>query len=503
VSGEADTGKPKKSKRRWWDEGSSMRKAWTIALSLCLLAMAVSMVVPQPPAAHAMALPVPEEPVRPAQVEPEIHISLSPGYFNITDRYVHAPSKTNVTVAITPKEALEGVRAVDLLLIPTKTPFTYFESISLMPVVEARGGWAEVEIDWGSLIYSLNLTLISPPPVGLGWTWEETVAALPYWDIMINVTYVGAGGLTWKAKTVSLVIHHVPGLLLEDYYPWKAPARWMELGMRPKREESIIPAAPGEWRVVGRRFGRQVRNLYWIISPQEAEEYEQAVYLYISPWDRPSELYDVDGKSRTAPLDLTAHTKWGYWIAEANVLFGYWYGYVIALDTTKFPDGVYNVTVEYVDIYDNKMTYTIFICLDNTPPEVEITSPADGATVSGVVEVKFVVNETNPLKATIAVDLAAKELSAGEFDSAGGTNVFTFDSTTLGDGDHTVRIEVEDLAGNTKSTLITIDVENVRGLLSDIYNHGQTVGLGIGATVGLIVGVWISVVITKLVLRKR
>ena len=43
----------------------------------------------------------------------------------------------------------------------------------------------------------------------------------------------------------------------------------------------------------------------------------------------------------------------------------------------------------------------------------------------------------------------------------------------------------------------------MRGLLSDIYNHGQTVGLGIGATVGLIVGVWISVVITKLVLRKR
>jgi len=441
--------------------------------------------------------------VKPAQVEPTIHISLSPSYFNITDLYYHVSSKTNITVTITPKEALENVEAVDLLIIPTKTPFEYWDSLALMPIIEARGGWAEVEIDWGSFIYGLNLTLISPPPVGLGWTWDETVAALPFWDIMVNVTYRGPGGLTWKARTVSLIVHHVPGFLLEDYFPWKAPARWMELGMRPKREESIIPAAPGEWRVIGRRFGRQVRNLFWIISPQEAEEYEQAVYLYISPWDRPSELYDVDGKNRTAPLDLTAHTKWGYWIAEANVLFGYWYGYVIALDTTKFPDGVYNVTVEYVDIYDNKMRYTIFICLDNTPPEVSIVSPESGEVVSGVVNVKYVISEANPLKATIAIDLAAKELSAGEFDSTGKTNVYTFDSTTLGDGDHTIRIEVEDLAGNTRSALVSIKVENVRGLLSDIYNHGQTVGLGIGAAVGLIAGVWISVVATKLILRKR
>jgi len=480
-----------------------MRKAWTLAIALCLLAMALSALMPQQPEARATPPPTSAISAKPAPAEPVIHISLSPSYFNITDLYYHVPSKTNITVSITPPEALGSLEAVDMLLIPTKTPFEYWDSLPLLPIVEARKGWAEVEIDWGSFIYGLNLTLISPPPVGLGWTWDETIAALPYWDIMINVTYRGPGGLTWKAKTVSLIVHHAPGFLLEDYYPWKAPARWMELGMRPKREESIIPRAPGEWRVIGRRFGRQVRNLYWMISPQEAEDYEQAVYLYVSPWDRPNELYDVDGKPRTAPLDLTAHTKWGYWIAEANVLFGYWYGYVIAIDTTKFPDGVYNVTVEYKDIYDNTMSYTIFICLDNTPPEVAIVNPPDGSTVSGVVNVEFTVNETNPLKATIAVDLAAKELSAGEFDSAGQKNVYTFDSTTLGDGDHSVRIEVEDLAGNVKSALITIKVENVGKLLGDIYNHGQTMGLGIGTAVGLIVGVWISVVVMKLILRKR
>ena len=480
-----------------------MRKAWTLALSLCLLVMAMSAMMPRQSEAHATAPLAPTRSARPAQAEPIIHVSLSPSYFNITDLYYHIPSKTNITVSITPPDALESLEAVDLLLIPTKTPVKP-DSIALLPIIEARGGWAEVEIDWGSFIYGLNFTLMSPPPVGLGWTWDETIKALPYWDVMINVTYRGPGGkLKATNETVSLIVHHAPGFLLEDYYPWKAPARWMELGMRPKREESIIPRAPGEWRVIGRRFGRQVRNLYWMISPQEAEDYEKAVYLYISPWDRPNELYDVDGKPRTAPLDLTTHTKWGYWIAEANVLFGYWYGYVIALDTTKFPDGVYNITVKYVDIYDNTMSYTIFICLDNTPPEVTIVSPADRSTVSGVVNVEYIVNEMNPLRATIAIDLAAMELSAGEFNNTGGKNVYTFDSTTLGDGDHSIRIEVEDLAGNIQSALITIRVENVKELLSNVYNYGQTTGLGIGAAVGLIAGVWISVVVMKLVLRRR
>ena len=487
-------------------EGSQMKETRTLVLSLCVLAVLLALAVPQPPIANtATTASVSAVEPEPAQVEPKAHISISPAYHNTTDGTTHISGIVNITIAITPPEVLEDIESVELYFVPVKTPFEVFETIPLTLTVKAREGWAEIEVDWGYLIYWLNFSL---GPEGLDWPMDKILGALPFWDLILNVTYRG----TYKEfRYTDIVVHHMPGDYLTGAtgggmpkFPWKAPVRSMELGIRPKREEATRPEAPGFWRTVGRKFGRQVRNIYWIISPPEAESYERAVYLYISPWDKPDELYDLGGTEIAKPLDFTDYTKWGYWIAEANVKYGYWYGYVASWDTTRFPDGVYNITVVYEDTDGNYMTYTSFVVLDNTPPKVEITSPEDGATLSGTVEVKFKVVEANPLKAMVTVDMASRELSPGEFDYTGRElNVFSFDSTLLGDGRHTIRIEVEDMAGNTNATIINIEVANTRGLLSEVYDAGRTFGLSLGLTVGLIVGVWIAVVVTKLLLRRR
>ena len=97
--------------------------------------------------------------------------------------------------------------------------------------------------------------------------------------------------------------------------------------------------------------------------------------------------------------------------------------------------------------------------MDSTPPEVRITSPSDGARVSG----------------TVAVDVSASDDGSGikRVDLyAGGSLVgstevspyeFSWDSTSVSDGDVDLRAEAVDNAGNRASARITVSVENSSG----------------------------------------
>ena len=479
-----------------------MRTLPVLALLLCALVV-LAPTPTQAPSREPQTTVVGRAPEpKPAQVVPEINIFVSPSYYNYTDGYYHVPGKTNITISITPPEALNVTRSVDFCLWNKgwATISEYYDVISITPQIMDRGGYVEIEMDWGDPIFSVNWTLSEPigdrPP-------EEVAQDLPYWEIRVNVTYVEAGTLKWKIESVPLFVHFMRGDMFEEYCKWTAPMRSMELGVRPRRVENIIPESPGYYRFVGRRFCKGVQNIYWIIRPEEAEAYEEAVYLYITPWDKPSEYYDLGGNRIPQPMDMTGMTKWGYWIAEANVKFGWWYGYVASWDTTTFPDGVYKIMVKVEDTYGNYMTYTIFVLVDNTVPKVAILSPSDGQVVSGVITVEFVINETNPKEAVISVDIAAKALSPGEFYSNGTVNTYALDTTSLGDGEHIIRIEVEDLSGNTNSTFITIEVNNVWSLLETTYNTAQWFGFGMGLAVGLAVGIWGAVAFFLLARRKE
>ena len=489
--------------------------SWAMA-ALAATALLLSLFAPQAQAAGVQGpvlMPQEASKPRPLEVEPTIHVSISPAYYNFTDRYWHVPGKINVTVFITPPEILDRIVNVkfciwqrDVWSLTAPKPIFYDEKY-IEKDIWARGGWDEVEVDWGEPMFWLNFTLVR-----LGWCppedWYRVFKeAAPYWGIVINVTYTTPGGAkVWKAKWVYLYVHYMPGEFVEEYHPWKAPARWMELGLRPGREEYVPPEEPGYWRTVGRRYYRDVVSLYWRIEPVEAEAYEQAVYLYLGRWDPDANkwrYYELGGEEIDGPMDMTDYTKWQYNDVRSGWKYGFWYGYTTSWPTRLFEDGVYNLTLAYVDTYGNIMQYTIFAMVDNTPPRVEIVSPSDGDRLSGVATIKFKVVEDNPLRATFSVAGITRYMRAGEFDTTGAVNTLDLDTTAIGDGRYTLRLEVEDMAGNTNSTMVTVEIANFAGLTLDAFNDGMKVGILFGVAAGLIVGAWACVGAYKLFVKKR
>ena len=489
-----------------------------------LVAIALLLLLPlAAPAAQAKAAQAPSPVLemqeatdgpRPAQAEPEIFVSLSPAYYNFTDRYWHVPGKMNVTIFITPKEILDRIVNVkfcvwqrDVWSLTAPKPIFYDEKYIEKDIWD-RGGWTEVEVDWGEPMFWLNFTLVR-----LGWCsptdWPRVFKeAAPYWGIVINVTYTTPGGVkTWKDKWVYLYVHYMPGEFVEEYHPWKAPARWMELGLRPGREEYVPPEEPGYWRVIGRRYYRSVVNLYWRIEPVEAEAYEEEVLLYLCRWDEDENrwrYYELGGDEIDGPMDMTDYTKWQYNDVRSGWKYGFWYGYTTSWPTTSFSDGVYNLTLAFVDTYGNIMRYTVFAVVDNTPPEVDILSPSEGERLSGMVVVKFKVVEEHPLKATFSVaGVMTRYLRAGEFDATGAENRLDLDTTTIGDGRYTLRLEVEDMAGNLNSVMVSVEIANFAGLTLDAFNDGVKVGVAFGVAIGLIVGAWACLGAYKYFARKR
>ena len=89
-------------------------------------------------------------------------------------------------------------------------------------------------------------------------------------------------------------------------------------------------------------------------------------------------------------------------------------------------------------------------------PTVTITNPADGSTVSGTVTITVTVNdkedEPDPTP-TIYID-GVEVANAFSYD---------WDTTGVNDGDHTIRAEATDSAGNTGSDSITVTVDNSGG----------------------------------------
>jgi chitodextrinase len=133
------------------------------------------------------------------------------------------------------------------------------------------------------------------------------------------------------------------------------------------------------------------------------------------------------------------------------------YDYVF--DSTTRPDGSYSLTAKAYDAEGNVGTSTVkTITINNsetTAPTVSITSPADGATVSGTV--------------TIAAD-AADNVGVTKVDFAHGSTAIgssttapysvDWDTTTVADGQYTLTATAYDAAGNSAPATITLTVDN-------------------------------------------
>jgi len=107
----------------------------------------------------------------------------------------------------------------------------------------------------------------------------------------------------------------------------------------------------------------------------------------------------------------------------------------------------------------NTIRFAVPPAPDPTPPTVSLTSPADGATVSGTVLVSADASDNPGGSGMKDVTFFIDDLAVSTDDAP--PYEYSWDTTTVSNGPHTVKAEARDVAGNVASAQVTVQVDNV------------------------------------------
>lgn len=124
-------------------------------------------------------------------------------------------------------------------------------------------------------------------------------------------------------------------------------------------------------------------------------------------------------------------------------------------DTSAYTDGSYTITLAVYDKAGNLATTEITVTVDNTAPIAEIREPTGAAYLKGTYEIAVYGHDTNLDLMELYIDGDLVEIW-----TVGATQTYTWDTTTLTDGDHTIKLVVYDKAGNTVEKAVTVTVDN-------------------------------------------
>jgi thermitase len=143
-------------------------------------------------------------------------------------------------------------------------------------------------------------------------------------------------------------------------------------------------------------------------------------------------------------------------------------------DTTTYPDGTHAITILVTDKAGNQRSVTSTITVDNTQPTFLTTSLENGTTLSGTVTINYTATDSNP-PVTLILYIDDLPILLNQ--------PYPWDTTTVGDGDHTIRIVATDLVGNTKQTTITVKTANAPSWYTPYvyYAIAGVLGLALGA----------------------
>jgi len=126
-------------------------------------------------------------------------------------------------------------------------------------------------------------------------------------------------------------------------------------------------------------------------------------------------------------------------------------------------------TAEDVGLPDNEQGYGLLDAeaavaggSSDDPPAVSWANPSDGDTVSGTVTVQIDASDSedgdDSLDVTYSVDGGSER--ATTYDSTSGYYEDSWDTTTVGDGDHALEATATDSAGNTTTASVTVTTDN-------------------------------------------
>ena len=141
-----------------------------------------------------------------------------------------------------------------------------------------------------------------------------------------------------------------------------------------------------------------------------------------------------------------------------------------AVDTTQFADGPLVLSVAAFDAAGNPASASVTVQVDNLAPDKALLAPADGAVVSGVVDLAAQASDPNLATLEIRVD----GIPVGST-SASTTLTVPFDTTTRLDGPMTISVLATDTAGNTSTCTATVTVDNIAS--ADCSLHPETLNL--------------------------
>src|SRR5437773_1635963 len=132
--------------------------------------------------------------------------------------------------------------------------------------------------------------------------------------------------------------------------------------------------------------------------------------------------------------------------------------YAVSWDTTTATNGSHTLTVVARDAAGNTATSSaVTVTVDNGPPGVSITFPADGATVSSTISVRANASD-NVGVAGVQFELDGANLGAEDTTAP---YAVSWDTTTATNGSHTLTVVARDAAGNTAtSSAVTVTVDN-------------------------------------------
>ena len=126
--------------------------------------------------------------------------------------------------------------------------------------------------------------------------------------------------------------------------------------------------------------------------------------------------------------------------------------WTFSLNTLSLTNGSHTIAAKAWDMAGNTALVSITSIVNNRGPTLVIISPANGATISGLITVSGTASDT------VSISSVAVSVDGGAYALATGTSNWTFilDTTSLPNGSHTITAKAWDVSGNTALVSITV-----------------------------------------------
>lgn len=187
-----------------------------------------------------------------------------------------------------------------------------------------------------------------------------------------------------------------------------------------------------------------------VLNPAEGAVLFGIVELKVNTSDRYSGLKSVSVEFVTEALMSCTGTQKEY-VCSYSV------------DTTKIPDGAYNITFTSIDNAENPTVKTISVNVSNQVPSISITSPSDNAYLSGNVTVNVTINNPRGVE-DIKIKYESESLSSLWTSMSCNENFSScltmLDTTVLKDGTYVLKVNISNNLGYVAQDSVTVTIDN-------------------------------------------